>query len=150
MKNTIEEFDRSLLLPVLASFDKGEDWSDPKWLDTEKEGDLPSHRISFQRRGRALCGGHTRNCRQHGAYCVLGSAAEAPLGRIARGLLRRCSRFLLVDCADHEDQYAGDVWRVNGPPSSSVNATTSTTRTRSKDSVKNTLTKRRSSRKTRS
>jgi hypothetical protein len=37
MKNTIEEFDRSLLLPVLASFDQGEDWSDPKWLDTEKE-----------------------------------------------------------------------------------------------------------------
>ncbi|KAJ7920695.1 phosphatase 2C-like domain-containing protein [Mycena leptocephala] len=37
MKNTIEEFDRSLLLPVLASFDEGEDWSDSKWLDTEKE-----------------------------------------------------------------------------------------------------------------
>jgi hypothetical protein len=86
LKDTIEELDQSLLLPVLASFDEGEDWSDPKWLDTEKEGDLPSHRISFQRRGRALCGGHTRNWRQHGAYCVLGSAAEAPLGRIARGL----------------------------------------------------------------
>jgi len=37
MKNTIEEFDRSLLSPVLALFEEGEDWSDPKWLDTERE-----------------------------------------------------------------------------------------------------------------
>ncbi|KAJ6584859.1 phosphatase 2C-like domain-containing protein [Mycena capillaripes] len=33
MKDTIEEFDRSLLLPVLSMFEEGEDWSDPKWLD---------------------------------------------------------------------------------------------------------------------
>jgi pyruvate dehydrogenase phosphatase len=37
MKDTIEEFDRSLLLPLLALFDEGEDWSDPKWLNTETE-----------------------------------------------------------------------------------------------------------------
>ncbi|KAJ7087106.1 hypothetical protein C8R44DRAFT_900745 [Mycena epipterygia] len=37
MKDTIEEFDRSLLLPVVALFDEGEDWSDPAWLDTAKE-----------------------------------------------------------------------------------------------------------------
>ncbi|KAJ7866043.1 phosphatase 2C-like domain-containing protein [Mycena olivaceomarginata] len=37
MKETIEEFDWSLLLPLLALFDEGEDWSDPKWLNTETE-----------------------------------------------------------------------------------------------------------------
>ncbi|KAJ7455814.1 phosphatase 2C-like domain-containing protein [Mycena latifolia] len=36
MKDTIEEFDRSLLVPVLASFDEGKDFSDAAWLDTEK------------------------------------------------------------------------------------------------------------------
>ncbi|KAF7350268.1 Protein serine threonine phosphatase 2C [Mycena venus] len=37
MRDTIQDFDRSLLLPVLALFDENENWSDPKWLDTERE-----------------------------------------------------------------------------------------------------------------
>ncbi|KAJ7141742.1 hypothetical protein C8R43DRAFT_1131359 [Mycena crocata] len=37
MKDTIEEFDCSLLLPVESMFETGEDWSDPAWLDTAKE-----------------------------------------------------------------------------------------------------------------
>ncbi|KAJ7722352.1 phosphatase 2C-like domain-containing protein [Mycena metata] len=37
MRDTMEEFDASLLEPVLALFDKDEDWSNEVWLETEKE-----------------------------------------------------------------------------------------------------------------
>ncbi|KAK7039390.1 protein serine threonine phosphatase 2C [Favolaschia claudopus] len=33
MKETIEEFDKSLLTPITALFEPGEDFSDPRWLD---------------------------------------------------------------------------------------------------------------------
>ncbi|KAJ7454277.1 phosphatase 2C-like domain-containing protein [Mycena galericulata] len=37
LKETIEEFDRSLLLPVLELFKEDEDWSDESWLDFDQE-----------------------------------------------------------------------------------------------------------------
>ncbi|KAJ7506479.1 phosphatase 2C-like domain-containing protein [Mycena galericulata] len=37
LKETIEEFDRSLLLPVLKLFEEDEDWSDEAWLDEAEQ-----------------------------------------------------------------------------------------------------------------
>ncbi|KAJ7362261.1 hypothetical protein DFH08DRAFT_321263 [Mycena albidolilacea] len=110
MKDTIEEFDRSLLLPLLGLFDEGEDWSDPKWLNTETEvypriGDPDKDDERYAAGMRA----------------TVGSTALI-------AFLDKQRKYLWVaSLGDCDAGYVGDTRTINGLPCSSANATTATT-----------------------